>query len=102
MAVCGLTSDRVRLATYLARSPVISRQMAKPGNSFWSSRRADTSRAAAPKAAKRAFFDYYLVLTGRNESFVVESQTVEDPPRPVRKLVEDVIRTIQPGRSQPS
>ena len=54
-----------------------------------------TGRAAAPP--RRAYLDYYLILTNRPESFVVTARTIHDPPTDFRKETEAVIKTIRFG-----
>jgi hypothetical protein len=58
-----------------------------------------TGGTSAPKDSQRIFFDYYLILTNRNESLVATSMTVQDPPIKFRNEVEDILHTIQPGPS---
>lgn len=52
---------------------------------------------AAAKRDARIHDDNYLVLFGRDDSLVVESSTVQDPPSPFRTEVEAIIKTVQLG-----
>jgi hypothetical protein len=50
--------------------------------------------AATPR---RAYLDYYLILTNRPESFVVTARTIHDPPTDFRKETEALIKSIRLG-----
>ncbi|MHC5541644.1 single-stranded DNA-binding protein [Singulisphaera rosea] len=52
---------------------------------------------AASKRDARIHDDNYLVLFGRDDSIVVESSTIQDPPSPFRAEVEAIIKTVQLG-----
>jgi hypothetical protein len=58
--------------------------------------------ATGPKDSQRIFLDYYLILTGQDQSIVVEAMTANDPPLPYRKLAEDIIKTIRLEPSKPA
>jgi hypothetical protein len=57
----------------------------------------DAGPGPVTKAERRVNFDYYLVLTGRPESFVVTARTLQDPPAEFRKETEGLIKTFRPG-----
>ena len=52
---------------------------------------------AAGKGVPRVYLDRYLVQFTQNESFLIDAMTGQDPPQPFRKVVEDLIKTIQLG-----
>ena len=52
---------------------------------------------AAGKDVPRIYLDRYLIQLTQNQSFLIDSMTGQDPPQPFRKLVEDLIKTIQLG-----
>ena len=61
-------------------------------------------RLAASRAAtgqRRVHLDYYLVLTSRPESLVVNATTVQDPPIEFRKQTEAMIKTFRFGPPPP-
>jgi hypothetical protein len=53
--------------------------------------------AGAPAVERRIHYDYYLVLSQRDESFVVNATTVQDNPGAFRKEAEDMIKTLRFG-----
>ena len=52
--------------------------------------------------AKRIYFDYYLVIFERNQSFALTAMTTQDPHVDFRKQVEDVIKSFDFGTSDGS
>ena len=54
-----------------------------------------SSRVAT--AQRRVHLDYYLVLTNRPESLVVDAKTVQDPPIEFRRQTEAMIKTFRFG-----
>jgi len=53
----------------------------------------------AAKRDARVHFDEYVVQFGRDESLILRSTTVQDPPAPFRKQVEAVLKTFRLGPS---
>jgi hypothetical protein len=56
----------------------------------------------AVAAIRRAYFNYYLILTSRPESLVVTARTLQDPPTEFRKEAEAVIRSFHFGPPEPA
>jgi hypothetical protein len=52
------------------------------------------------KVERRVNFDYYLVLTGRSDSFVVRAITLQDPTTEFRKETEALIKSFHFGPPQ--
>ncbi len=57
------------------------------------------SSGGAAKRDARVHFDQYIVQFGREESLVVKSTTVQDPPANFRKQVEAILKTFRLGPS---
>jgi hypothetical protein len=51
----------------------------------------------AAVATRRAYFNYYLILTSRPESLVVTARTLQDPPTEFHKEAEALIKTFRFG-----
>ena len=56
-------------------------------------------RASGAKRDARVYFDEYLVQFARDESLILKSTTVQDPPGPFRSQVEAVLKTFKMGKS---
>jgi hypothetical protein len=53
----------------------------------------------AGREAPRIFLDRYVVVFSQNATLLVDAMTGQDPPHPFRKMVEDLLKTFQPGPS---